>query len=346
MSIKIEKLKDQPTINLVWNLSDAGRRTALILGVPGLDTMVLSCLAADLPDGAIGRVQFVENKAILPIPMSARISRRGEEILIETYLDHVWVAVKPGYPTDPKALVAEGEALWAAAVTERRDVEARLETERQEEATRREETRRVKAAAWIETLDGPSRDLPEIARLRASIAQRRDVGEEYGGSGDWNEAIRAVNEAEARRVQAERAATLEIEATERQTWIETHGSERLRLLLAGGYEHEAVYRDERLALDLPGWVSDPSNLDGEHDKVGSPKEPRNPPLDALRARKEAGEGVELLYVPTYRADPNAEGADDDGDVRCGGIYVLARKHLGRTVYRLATTEPAQEPEAT
>jgi hypothetical protein len=349
MSIEIKRLANQPTINILWTPSKKGRQDALLAGVPGLATMLLTCAAADLPEGAIAKIQFDGDKAILPIPMSARIGRRGEEILIETYLDHCYVAVEPGYHVDPKALIAEGESLWAAAVTERRDTEARREVERLETATKREEARHVKAAAWIETLDGPFRDLPQVAHLRVSIAKRRDVGEEYGGPSDWVEARRAVNEADARRVQAERAAALDAETAERRIWIEAHGSERLRLLLAGGYAHEAVYRDERLALDLPGWAANKNGIEGEYDKVGSPMEPRNPPLGALRAHKEAGEAgesIELLYLPTYRHDPNADDADDEGDVRCGGIYVLARKHLGRTVYRLATVESSQEPETT
>lgn len=41
---------------------------------------------------------------------------------------------------------------------------------------------------------------------------------------------------------------------ERNDWIEKHGSNRLRRAIAEGIDCNAVYRDERLALERPGWV--------------------------------------------------------------------------------------------
>lgn len=42
---------------------------------------------------------------------------------------------------------------------------------------------------------------------------------------------------------------------DRDAWIAAHGSERLRLALAHGLAGQSagVYRDERLAHELPGW---------------------------------------------------------------------------------------------
>ena len=72
---------------------------------------------------------------------------------------------------------------------------------------------------------------------------------------------------------------------EKREWIEEHGSRRLRRCLAEGIECQAIYRDERIALELPGW---------EYGAVLGAQEARNPPeealdlLDAARAKLDQG----------------------------------------------------------
>ena len=39
----------------------------------------------------------------------------------------------------------------------------------------------------------------------------------------------------------------------REAWIEKHGSPRLKAAVAAGFNYGGIYRDERLALERPGW---------------------------------------------------------------------------------------------
>jgi len=86
---------------------------------------------------------------------------------------------------------------------------------------------------------------------------------------------------------------------ERDVWIGVYGSDRLKAILAEGYieQSRAVYRDERIAHDLPGW-----ELGGD----GEDKEIRNPTLTAIEALQEERkansarpievEDLDLVYV--------------------------------------------------
>jgi len=91
-------------------------------------------------------------------------------------------------------------------------------------------------------------------------------------------------------------------------WITAHGSERLKLIVDEGFLQDslAVYRDERLEQERPGWIWDSSWYDGNVEYLG----PRNPTLDALRALKSAkeayGNEVELRYAKcsVYEGEAN------------------------------------------
>ena len=86
-----------------------------------------------------------------------------------------------------------------------------------------------------------------------------------------------------RRMEAEVAAAAEAEAIEtesRNAWIEAHGSDRLRRLAREGIECRAVYRDEFIAFERPGWVA-------EDRVLGGSKKPRNAPTSALELLDEA-----------------------------------------------------------
>lgn len=133
------------------------------------------------------------------------------------------------------------------------------------------------------------------------------------------------------RAQAEEAKA-EAETAARAAWIEEHGSERLRLLLAGGYELAAAYRGERLAVELPGWNADPNLFATVGCRLGETMAARNPPLEALHAAA-ATPDASLVYAPQWRTADADEDGDEDGEVRDGGVYLLQCTHLGRTVYR-------------
>jgi hypothetical protein len=119
-------------------------------------------------------------------------------------------------------------------------------------------------------------------------------------------------------LEAKRAA----EEAKRLAWIAAHGSERLQLAVKLGVEYDRIYRDERLAIDRPGWTYD--EPDG--------KEPRNPPIEALRALEDARATrpeVALVYVPS-RTEEDEETGDS---VEYEAYYVLTDSFLGRTITR-------------
>ena len=146
------------------------------------------------------------------------------------------------------------------------------------------------------------------------------------------EAAKARYEEQMRREKAEREARIAAEnaakqaaIVEKRAWIEAHGSPRLKRLLAEGIEHDAVYRDERLAHDYPGWTWE-EDICGEDGGEYRLCDPRNAPEEALdlldRARKTVPDAA-LAYYIVYGND------DDDGIVERG--YVAKADFLGRTI---------------
>lgn len=72
---------------------------------------------------------------------------------------------------------------------------------------------------------------------------------------------RAAEKVDQQAREEQRATEREIAREKREhqttTWVETHGSERLKLALAGGYKCNSLYLRERIALELgEGWVVD------------------------------------------------------------------------------------------
>jgi hypothetical protein len=116
-----------------------------------------------------------------------------------------------------------------------------------------------------------------------------------------------------------------IYAAERETWISEHGSDRLHKAAARGYRHDGIYRDERLAEELPDFIA----WIGKNAQV---REVVNPTAAALEMEEEAlasvsGLGLELpvriVWVSTGL----------DADLR-DGEYIRIDGYLGRhTVYR-------------
>ena len=118
---------------------------------------------------------------------------------------------------------------------------------------------------------------------------------------------------------AKQKARGEIEA-----WIRERGSDRLRMILEEDLldDSMAVYRDERLAVELPGW---------EWDADGANREIRNPSMEALQAlreaREEIGEKVEDLELGYLWFEPEEEDYDATGH----GVVTLQAEFLGRDV---------------
>jgi len=102
---------------------------------------------------------------------------------------------------------------------------------------------------------------------------------------------------------AEGDAKAEADAeAERRQWIEVHGSDRLKRLVEEEIEHEAVYLDERLALDRPGWR-------WERKTPGVEVEARNARQDGLDLLDEARKTDEDAKLVWWRI----EHEHDDGD---------------------------------
>lgn len=121
-------------------------------------------------------------------------------------------------------------------------------------------------------------------------------------------------------------------ALTREEWLDAHGSERLRRCVAEGIECEAIYRDERLALERPGWrYVDPNSI----------QVARNPPLAAF-ALLDAARAVESTAVLRYI--PAVFSVEGFGVAGRFGTYVAIAEHAGRPiVYARPAPAPASEP---
>ena len=128
-------------------------------------------------------------------------------------------------------------------------------------------------------------DVPGYAEAREAskvLAERRR--KEIQEAREWNSKLR----------QREYAEKVEAETRERNAWIEAHGSGRLKWHLREGVECQAIYRDERLAHDLPNWT-----WMGDGWTKDEPRNVSEEAIEALKvARKEidAANGSALVYI--------------------------------------------------
>lgn len=126
---------------------------------------------------------------------------------------------------------------------------------------------------WGDRLEELSALLP--ADLAAQLEGLRErIKAEQKAERERRERVEA--EERERRAVEKRAAEEKkrIEEAERLAWIEEHGSPRLRRLVKEKFAHQAVYRDERLAIERPDW-------EWENDDSLTWTDPRNPPVEAL-----------------------------------------------------------------
>ena len=128
---------------------------------------------------------------------------------------------------------------------------------------------------------------------------------------------------------ARREADAQAYADQRAAWIEAHGSPRLRRLATAEIEHDAVYRDERLAVERSGWRYDSGQVDYE--------DPRNCPesaLDLLDHARQMDQDAYLQYIPI----------DDRPESAITQAYVAVAEFLGRDIV-LRSIPEHQEPHA-
>lgn len=204
------------------------------------------------------------------------------------------------YPGLTRAL-AEYDNADAAAARER-------ETKEQREAEKARAEAAERAAVIAQDLADYAAGKP--AKALRSITSSRD-GETleiaYGFSGCPGIApvVEIVEKENLAAEERRKKAAAELEA-DRAAWIKQHGSERLKLMLANGYELRQTYESERGEADLPGFTIDAEG--GRFDW----KERGNPSLDALReeralSRKYGQDRVEIVWVT------NEENEFDYGD---------------------------------
>ena len=116
---------------------------------------------------------------------------------------------------------------------------------------------------------------------------------------------------------------------EKLTWAKKHGSERLQKCLTENIECDAIYKDEKLAHDCPGWA-----WAGTYTTDSSFDEPRNPDIDALDLLDEARKSVpdlevELKYVCVEEPINEEDYCCEEPDVWRG--YVATAEYMGQTI---------------
>jgi hypothetical protein len=112
----------------------------------------------------------------------------------------------------------------------------------------------------------------------------------------------AVADQIAADLDAAKIARAEAEANEREEWIRAHGSTRLRLLLEENLEYGKLYRDERLALERPGYQW--------YQRIcGSRVEIKNASEDAVLALREERKTVPDAQLEWLEDDEHIEGCE-------------------------------------
>lgn len=143
---------------------------------------------------------------------------------------------------------------------------------------------------------------------------------------DAEAARRRVSEAEweARREEGKRQAAVLAAQREagRAEWIGEHGSEHLKLALAGGYKCNSLYLRERVALELgEGWVVDTGDRAETEERC-------NPSLEALQAVQGLPEGY-VGQVVWLTASPRG---DDEDWEPCEAVEVTL-PYSGHKAYK-------------
>jgi hypothetical protein len=106
------------------------------------------------------------------------------------------------------------------------------------------------------------------------------------------------------RAKAEEEAAQEAWDTDKATWIEAHGSDRLKKAHATGYPHNRAYTQERATAELGGgWIVDMKSA-YEWDRNASPSEQA---LHLEETLKDKGFKAQIVWVKS----DGTERDDDD-----------------------------------
>ena len=244
----------------------------------------------------------------------------------------------------PEGLREAAEAAWA---DEMEEAEAQKATEDQAHEILESLDYETLAAAYDKKdgyLHGAIADACECDDYHV----REAVGSEIMEHTDLRDRMQAVyvarerrenEEREAEEAERERLATMAMGAM--VEWGREYGSDRLRGHLDEGIECMAIYRDERMAIELPDWVrtddtgDEPRNVSSR--ALGLLATARNTLAGNLRASAKLRHVSEFSACPCADEDgdldPICEDHDDDGEIRTQSWIVLADapEWLGGTI---------------
>jgi len=169
--------------------------------------------------------------------------------------------------------------------------------------------------------------------LHSAIIEARKV-EEARKSEEYSQREAERRAAEKAQWDAEAARKAEkekAEAEETARWAAEFGSPRLRRLLQEGIECKAVYRDERIALEYPGWRRY-QDVSGHTDDVRNASEAALELLDEARASgMPLTEGAELRWFVDDEADEYDEAGEEIKPWK-GYVAALEETPFGRLIY--------------
>lgn len=189
-------------------------------------------------------------------------------------------------------------------------------------------------ASWARTV---------LARLAEESQERqaREI-ERHAEVRRREEEDRARREANALHYEAEQKAEREIAEKARAetgAWIQQHGSPRLRRLFADALGHEGVYKEERLALERPGWAFAASRaIPGMTQRA--PYQPSDAEISLLDEARLTAPDAQLRRVIVYRKATSAELTDSDveidgdGDVETARGHAISAEFLGGLIWLL------------
>lgn len=279
------------TIRVTYILSDAGQRANLKAGGDGLREQVIEATQENSGDAWPALVDLAEARSTSGNSWALHISR-------------------PVYDT-PQTLA---------------DLVRNEQARRRGEQEQKEAEQRERAQKLLE--GGPEAILREgTLYVRQTFGHLPEFQSLLEQAAKLQEERQQEAERKRREAEEERKRQDEQQRQERAEWIKAHGSNRLKRLLEEKIECEAVYLDERLAVERPGWV-------WYNDLPGHTKDPRNPPESAFVVLDEARKVDPDAYLQFY-AEEHEHTEDCGYDEDCPKYerkdYVAEANFLGLVI---------------
>lgn len=320
-------------IKIIYKLDENGRRASLLAGGDGRMLQVVEVpatvelleIATITSDGSAWIATTYLNRedgCAVGYPGASLENTYwgGPPSLYKQFFAHLTGVSEAGFPSLYLSMPPTDPAAWAlsiAADNQKRKEEAEAafkadEARRQQAREAEAQKERAIVADW--RAGGFSGRLYETsAVLYFSKGSGQTVSSlEHAELEALRPLVEERNAAEARReaeAEAAKQAALEAARAEMIFWIRDHGSERLKKAVEANVENQCrgVYRDERLALELPGWQW----LDDDAE-ISDARNPSEAALDALlEARRSQGEKVKLCKVRESCDENLDEEAEDN-----------------------------------